>query len=193
MSAIPRDPLSFFGELQRQWGWILALGIVFILSGIVCIVADVSATFATMLFFGWLLLISGAAALIHAFTAGSWRGSLLYLLSALLRGFTGYLLVRYPEAGAVSLTLVLASFFVVGGLFRAIGAGMIHYPRWGWSAFSGIVSVVLGVMLLAQLPLSSVWFIGFAIGVDAVIEGASLIGFATAVHQLPLDSARAAA
>ena len=63
------------------------------------------------------------------------------------------MLVRYPEAGAVSLTLVLASFFVVGGLFRAIGAGMIQFPRWGWSAFSGIVSVVLGILLLAQLRL----------------------------------------
>jgi uncharacterized membrane protein HdeD (DUF308 family) len=95
------------------------------------------------------------------------------------------LLIRYPLAGAASLTLVLASFFVVGGVFRAIGAGMMKFPRWGWSVFSGIVSVVLGIMLLAQMPLSSIWFIGFAIGVDLFVDGASLVSFATAINTLP--------
>lgn len=189
MAVISRDPLSLIGELHRSWGWVLALGIVFVVLGAICIIGDVTATFATVLFFGWLLLISGIAALVHAFTAGTWRGSLLYLLSALLRGFTGYLLVRYPGAGALSLTLVLASFFVVGGTFRAIGSGMIQFPRWGWAAFSGVLSVVLGILLLVQLPASSVWFIGFAIGVDAIFEGAALIGFAMAIHQLPGASA----
>jgi uncharacterized membrane protein HdeD (DUF308 family) len=192
MSVIARDPFSFLGEIHRQWGWFLALGIVFVLTGALCVVADVTATFATVLFFGWLLLISGVAALIHAFTAGSWRGSLLCLLSAVLRGFTGYLLVRYPAAGAFSLTLLLASFFVVGGSFRALGAGMIKFPRWGWSVISGLLSVALGVMLLTQLPISSIWFIGFAIGIDAIVEGVALIGFASAMHHLPADTAHRA-
>ena len=189
MSAASRNPLATIGELHRSWGWILAIGIAFVLLGAICIVADMAATFATVLFFGWLLLISGIVALVHAFTAYSWQGSLLYLLSALLRGFTGYLLVRYPAAGALGLTLALASFFVVGGLFRAIGAGMLRFPRWGWSAFSGLLSFALGVMLLVQLPVWSLWFIGLAIGVDAVFDGVSLIGLASAIHSLPGPSA----
>ena len=172
-------------EIRRSWGWILALGILLMLLGVVCIVGDVTATFATVLAFGWLLLLSGVVALVHAFRTRTWSGFFLYLLSALLRGFTGYLLVRYPSAGAMSFTLILALFFIVGGLFRAIGAEMVKFPRWGWGVFSGIVSVVLGVMLLAQMPASSVWFIGFAIGVDMILDGASLVGFATAIHGLP--------
>ena len=184
-----RAPSDLLGEVHRSWGWILGLGVLFMLTGATCIAGAATATFATVLFFGWLLLISGIAALLHAFTAASWRGSLLYVLSALLRGFTGYLLVRYPTAGAESLTLLLASFFVVGGLFRAIGAGTIQFPRWGWSAVSGILSVALGIVLLMQLPVSSVWFLGFAIGVDLVFDGASLVGFAMAIHQVPGPSA----
>ncbi|MGD0468397.1 MAG: HdeD family acid-resistance protein [Terriglobales bacterium] len=172
-------------EIRSSWGWFLALGILFILLGAVCVIGNVSATFATVLVFGWMLLFSGIFALVHAFRTHSWQGFLLSLLSALFRGFTGYLLIRYPLAGAASLTLILASFFIVGGLFRAIGAGMLKFPRWGWSVFSGIVSLVLGIMLLAQMPVSSVWFIGFAIGVDLICDGASLIGLATAVHSLP--------
>jgi len=171
-------------EIRSSWGWFLALGIVFILLGAVCVIGDVSATFASVLVFGWMLMFSGIFGLVHAFRTLSWQGFFLSLLSALFRGFTGYLLVRYPLAGAASLTLILASFFIVGGLFRSIGAAMMKFPRWGWAVFSGIVSAALGVMLLAQMPLSSIWFIGFAIGVDLICDGASLIGFGTAIHQL---------
>lgn len=185
-SPFTRNPLTAgMEEIRRSWGWFLALGILLVLFGVVCIVGDVTATFATVLAFGWLLLLSGIAALVHAFRTRTWSGFFLTLLSALLRGFTGYLLIRYPSAGAMSFTLIVASFFIVGGLFRAIGAEMVRFPRWGWAAFSGIVSIALGVMLLAQMPASSVWFIGFALGVDMIVDGASLVGFATAIHGLP--------
>jgi len=177
--------IAGLNEIRRSWGWFLVLGILFMLCGAMCIVGDVTATFVTVLFFGWLLLFSGVVALIHAFGTRTWSGFFFYLLSALLRGFTGYLLIRYPGAGAAGLTLLLASFFVVGGLFRAIAAGMAQLPRWRWALFSGIVSVVLGIMLLVKMPISSIWFIGFAIGVDLILEGASLVGFATAIHSLP--------
>jgi uncharacterized membrane protein HdeD (DUF308 family) len=176
-------------EIRNSWAWFLVLGILLMLIGAVCIVGDVTATFATVLIFGWLLLFSGIVALVQAFRAMNWGGFFLFLLSALLRGFTGYLLIRYPLSGAASLTLILASFFVVGGTFRAIGAGVMKFPRWGWSVFSGLVSLVLGIMLIAQMPVSSVWFIGFAIGVDLIVDGASLIGFATAINTLPKSKA----
>jgi uncharacterized membrane protein HdeD (DUF308 family) len=51
--------------------------------------------------------------------------------------------------------------------------------------FSGIVSVALGIILLTQMPVSSLWFIGFAIGLDLILEGVSLVGFARAIHRLP--------
>src|SRR5271165_1937773 len=130
-------------EIRDSWGWFLALGILLMIVGAASIVFDVTATFATVLTFGWLLLFSGVVALIQAFRTMNWSGFFLYLLSALFRGFTGYLLIRSPLAVAASLTLILASFFIVGGLFRAIGAGMLKFPRWGWSVFSGIVSLVL--------------------------------------------------
>jgi uncharacterized membrane protein HdeD (DUF308 family) len=171
-------------EIRNSWGLFLGLGILLMLLGAICIIGDVTATFATVLIFGWLLLISGIVALVHAFGTRNWSGFFLNLLSALFRGFTGYLLIRYPLAGAASLTLILASFFVVSGTFRAIAAGMMKFPRWGWAVFSGVVSVALGVILLAQMPLSSIWFIGFAIGVDLICDGASLVGFGTAIHQI---------
>jgi uncharacterized membrane protein HdeD (DUF308 family) len=171
-------------EIRSSWDWFLALGIALMLLGAFCVVADVTVTFTTVVVFGWLLLFGGVVALVQAFCVQTWNGFFLFLLSALLRGFTGYLLIRYPLSGAVGLTLILASFFIVGGVFRTIGSAMLQFPRWGWSAFSGAVSTVLGIWLLVQLPVSSIWFIGFAIGVELIADGASLVGFATAIHSL---------
>ena len=177
--------LSEVTHLRNSWAWIMILGILLILAGVVCVAGDITATFATMIVFGWFLLFGGILTLVQAFRVHTWSGFLLYFLSALLRGFTGFFLISYPTAGALALTLIIASFFLVGGLFRAIGAAMMRFPQWGWSAFSGIVSVILGIMLLAELPVSSLWFIGFAVGIDLILEGASLVRFASALHRLP--------
>ena len=172
-------------KIHDSWGWFIALGIALIVLGGVCILGDVTATLATVLAFGWLLIVGALVALIQAFQVRTWSGFFLFLLSAVLRGFTGYLLVRYPIAGEYGLTLVLASLFIVGGVFRAIGAGALQFPQWGWAVFSGIVSVALGVMLLTQLPTSSLWFIGMAIGIDFIFDGGWFIALGAALRAVP--------
>jgi uncharacterized membrane protein HdeD (DUF308 family) len=172
-------------KIHDSWGWFIALGIALIVLGGVCILGDITATLVTVLAFGWLLIMGAVVALIQAFQVRTWSGFFLFFLSALLRGFTGYLLVRYPLAGEYGLTLLLASFFIVGGVFRAIGAGALKFPQWGWAVFSGIVSVALGVMLLTQLPLVSLWFIGLAVGIDLIFDGGWFIALGAALRGVP--------
>jgi uncharacterized membrane protein HdeD (DUF308 family) len=194
MSQLTYDPLATGVEkIRNSWGWFLVLGIALVVLGVCCIAFDVTATFASVLVFGWLLLISGVFQAVYAFRTGTWNGTLLNLLSALFRGFTGFLLIRYPLMGAEALTVVLASFFIVAGLFRAIASAMVKLPRWGWVVFSGAITAVLGFLLLAQMPISGIWFIGFAIGVDLICDGIATIGFAAAIHRLPKPAAFAAA
>jgi uncharacterized membrane protein HdeD (DUF308 family) len=194
MSDFTYNPLAAgIEKVRRSWGWFLALGILLVILGVVCIAFDVSATFATVYVFGWLLLIGGVIALVQSFTTGTWSGFFIFLLTALFRGFTGYLLVRYPVVGAESLTLILASFLIVSGIFRAVGSTVIKFPRWGWALTAGIIAALLGIMLLVQMPVSAVWFIGFALGVDLIVDGAAMVGFATAIHGLPKERAYTAA
>jgi uncharacterized membrane protein HdeD (DUF308 family) len=119
------------------------------------------------------------------FYAWNWGGFFVYLLNAIIRGVTGYLLIRHPDAGAAGVTMLLAALFIVGGLFRAAGASVIQFPRWGWTVFAGLVSVALCVYLLATWSTSSTFFVGIAIGIDLIFDGAPLIGFAGAIHSLP--------
>jgi uncharacterized membrane protein HdeD (DUF308 family) len=172
-------------EIRHSWGWFIALGIALAFLGAACILSSVTATLVTVLAFGWFLILGGILALIQAFRTRTWSGLFLFLLSALLRGITGYLLIRYPVAGEMSLTLILASFFIVGGTFRAIAAGALQFPQWGWAVISGIVSVALGAMLLMQMPVSSLWFIGLAIGIDFIFDGASFIALGLALRGFP--------
>jgi len=180
-------------KVHDSWGWFVVLGIALIALGVVCIMGDVTATWVTVLALGWLLVIGAAVALLQAFRAYDWSGFFLYFLTALLRGVAGYVLIRYPGSGEVGITILLASLFIVGGIFRTVGATSMRFPSWGWTAFSGIVSLIVGFMLIYQLPTASVWFIGFLVGVDFIFDGIALIALGTAVKQVPAgrDFARA--
>jgi len=172
-------------EIRRSWGWFLVLGMLLIILGVVCLGTAQTATTLSILMLGWILAISGVVWLINAFQGRSWGGFFLYLLNAIIRGVTGYLLIRHPDAGAAGVTMVLAALFIVGGLFRAAGASVIQFPRWGWTVVAGVVSVLLGIILLTNWPAVSTYFIGMAIGIDLMLDGAALVGFAVAIRSLP--------
>jgi len=179
-------------QVRKSWGWFFVFGILLVILGVLCVGKAQTATTFSILALGWVLAISGVLWLVNAIWALSWHGFFLYLLNALIRGVSGYLLIRHPDAEAAGVTMLLASLFIVGGLFRAAGAGVIQFPRWVWTVFAGLVSVVLGAYLLATWPTASTYFIGLAIGVDLILDGGALIGFAGAIHSLPKVQARTA-
>jgi uncharacterized membrane protein HdeD (DUF308 family) len=172
-------------QVRKSWGWFLVFGILLMILGGVCVGKAQTATTFSILALGWVLTISGVLWLVNAVWALSWQGFFLYLLNAIIRGVTGYLLIRHPDAGAAGVTMLLASLFIVGGLFRVAGASAIKFPRWVWTVFAGLISIVLGVYLLATWPTASTYFIGLAIGIDLIFDGAALTGFAGAIHSLP--------
>lgn len=184
--------LAGLEQVRKSWGWFLVLGVLLVILGAVCIGTAQTATTVAILVLGWVLAISGVVWLVGAFRSLSWGGFFLYLLNAIIRGVVGYLLICHPNAAAEGITLLLASLFIVGGLFRTSGATVIQFPRWGWTVFAGICSVVLGVLLLVQWPSASTFFVGLAIGIDLVLDGVALVGFAAAIHTLPKLSSRTA-
>jgi len=165
-------------------GWVIFAGIAMLVLGTAAVIYDVTATIASVVLFGWLLALAGIMQIVHAFQVRTWSGFFLYLLDGILRATVGTLLVLYPGSGALTLTLVLSFYFIVGGLFKTIGSTVLQFPSWGWSVASGLVSVVLGVMLAIQWPTSGTWFIGFAVGLDLILYGWALLMFAAAVKKL---------
>lgn len=179
-------------QVRKSWGWFLVFGILLMILGVVCVGKAQTATTFSILALGWVLAISGVVWLVNSFFAFNWQGFFVYLLNAIIRGVIGYLLIRHPNAGAEGFTMLLAALFIVGGLFRIVGANVIQFPRWGWTAFAGLVSVALGVFLLTSWPTASTYFIGLAIGIDLIFDGAALVGFAAAIRSLPKAEGRIA-
>jgi uncharacterized membrane protein HdeD (DUF308 family) len=185
MTSISNLFIAGMEEVRKAWGWFLVFGVLLVVLGLACVAKAQTATTFSILALGWILAFSGVVWLAGAFRAWGWGGFFLYLLNAIIRGVIGYLLIRHPEAGAAGVTMVLAALFIVGGLFRAAGAGVIQFPRWGWMVFAGAVSVALGVILLVNWPAASAYFIGMAIGIDLALDGGALVGFAAAIRSLP--------
>lgn len=175
MSDIAARAPQGLEKLRARSGWIVALGILLAFLGTIAIVADAAMTVVSVIVFAWLLVLAGAAQIVHAFSHRDWQGFLLDLLLGVLYVVTGALLLQSPVQGAETLTLLMAAFFLVSGLFRigaAIGAAL---PHRGWLVLSGVVNVVLGGLILAQWPASGLWVIGLFVGIDLLFGGWSLV------------------
>jgi uncharacterized membrane protein HdeD (DUF308 family) len=169
--------------LQKGWGWLLGLGILLSVLGLLLIAAPVLGTLAVDLLVGWFLIIGGVAQLVHAFMEKAWRGFLLELLSGMLYLVVGVLLVFYPVAGAQALTLFVAAFLTVEGLVRIVMALRVRPGHgWGWLLFGGIVTVILGILIWTQWPGSGLWVLGLLVGINLLFTGWSLTMMAIALR-----------
>jgi len=172
-------------EVRRHWGWVLALGILLFVLGLFATSAAVTTTLLTMLVIGAVLLVSGLFELASAIREARYGGFWMHLFTGILDLVCGALLMSYPGAGALTLTLILAIFFLVGGAMRALSALMINLPNGGWAVLSGIVDVILGILLLSHWPISGLWFLGLAVGIGLIFRGAWWAAFALAARKLP--------
>jgi uncharacterized membrane protein HdeD (DUF308 family) len=173
MASLVSDMSASVDQLRKQWGWFLALGIGLIVLGILAMMYTSRATIASVVGLGFILLVAGAVQTFAAFQARGAGHVILYLLLGALDIIVGVVLIESPAAGALAVTLVLAVYFMFSGVFRFVYSLWAQFPMYGWAALSGIVSVALGVLLLAQWPSSAFWFLGFAVGVNFILVGVS--------------------
>jgi uncharacterized membrane protein HdeD (DUF308 family) len=168
--------------MRRNWGWFLALGVLLIILGTIALGYAAVATVVWVLFFGWLLLIGGVMEVVSAFMARLWSGFFLQLLAGILEVVVGLLILVHPEAAAVGLTLLLAVFFIVGGVFHMVGALTLRFPNWGWSVLSGLVTLLLGILVWSKWPYDSLWFIGLCVAIYLIFHGWSWVILALAIR-----------
>jgi uncharacterized membrane protein HdeD (DUF308 family) len=169
--ASATDVVDAVRETRKEWGWYLALGIALIAIGIIAIIETYSATIASVALIGVLLVAGGVLQTVGAFFARGAGHVVLLLLVGVVDIVVGAMLIQYPGSGALTLTLLLSVAFVAGGLFRFFAANLLQFPHYGWAAFSGVLTFILGILLWTQWPFSAEWFIGFAVGVNFIVAG----------------------
>ena len=162
-------------DFQKNRGWFLALGILLLIVGTLAIIYDVTATLISVFFFGWLLIFVGAFEALQSFWQPKWSGLFLQLTVGILAVVVGFHFLTSPAAGALVLTFLMAVYFMVIGILRAVTALTMRFPSWGWVLFSGIVTFILGVLIKQQWPVSGLWIIGLFIGIDMIFRGWSYV------------------
>lgn len=177
-AAIQNLEVQFSHGLVQYWGWFLAFGIALLALGVAAVARAVTATVASMLFFGWLLVFAGAIEVVQAVAVGHWAGFFQHLFAAILFLVAGFILVFRPVISAEVLTLFMALFFLIGGLFQLVGSLWIGLPGWGWSAVDGVITFVLGLLVLAEWPASGLWVIGLFLGIDLILYALAWIAIA---------------
>jgi uncharacterized membrane protein HdeD (DUF308 family) len=169
--------------LDRHFGSVVALSVVLMLVGLAAVFSKLSATVASILFLGTLLVIGGVTQIVLAFSSRGFGGVAAHLIGGLLSLMTGVVLWRAPLLGAAAITLLVASWLIVSGVGQVLHAAIERFPHWGLAVASGIVGAVLGGLLFATFPGSGLWYIGLYVGLMFFAQGIALLGLALSVHR----------
>src|SRR5215475_3945787 len=171
--------------LRGNWSWFVLVGVVLLVLGTVALGAVMIASLAAAVAIGVLLLLGGAAEVVGAFWCRCWSGFFLELLSGVLSIVVGLLFLRAPGGALAALTLLVACFLMVGGIFKVVAAMAYRFAAWGWSLAGGIIDVILGVLIWQGWPASSLWVIGLFVGINLIFRGFNWIALGLALHSPP--------
>lgn len=163
-------------ETVRKYAlWYLVQGVLLAAAGILAIVYPVISSVAVIVLLGWLLIISGIIQAISLVGASQVPHFWLQLISVILAVLIGFLFLRDPEQGLLTITLLLIVFFMIEGMSKVVFALTIRpFPNWAWVLASGLVGIVLSVMLWASLPEVAVWLVGLLLGIELISVGAAM-------------------
>jgi uncharacterized membrane protein HdeD (DUF308 family) len=180
-----RTAPSITDTVREKWGWFLALGIVLVIGGMFAILAPVASTIATSLVVGIVLLAGGVMQVIHAFQTKTWGGFLWDLLIGVVQIVGGAAIYFDPFAGAIALTLVIASIFIVQGIMQVMLALKVRpHDGWIWLLISGVLSIGVALVLMLRFPVAGITAPGILVGISLLFAGWSYLIIALAAKRL---------
>ena len=170
-------PDQVAGEIRKNPGGLLFMGVLLLILGIVGIGMAGLLTVASIFYFGFLAAAGGVLLLIDAFKAEGWKSKFWEILIALLYLAAALVMINNPGASAVWFTFFIAAFLFASGNFRIFIGFQIRneVKSWRWTVFGGFASVVLAAMIFAQWPYSGLWVIGMFLAIEMIMQGTSMI------------------
>ncbi len=165
--------------------WLIRTGVVNVLFGIVCMLAATLTGVMVIVLIGAMVLASSVLQIIAGvqLKKGT-KGRGWSVFGGALGVIVGFYMVGKPLHGAAILTYVLAIFLMLDGVLRAAGALELR-PHDGWRVMlaAAVISILLGLLLLAGWPLSGAWAIGIFFGIHVALLGAARIAIGVAAKR----------
>jgi len=177
--------LNAIASIREHWGWFLALGIIFILGGIFAIAAPFVAGLTVTIIFSIVLVWLGIMQIIQAFGTKSWSGFIWGLVIGVILLVGGIATWVDPVVGALSLTLVVGAVFLAKGVIQILMAlQMRPQGGWGWMLTAGVLSVLVGLIVLVQWPVSTGYALGYLAGISLIFSGWSYVMLSLAAKRV---------
>lgn len=167
-----RPLLHELNELSHKWGWMIFLGIVFLIGGFVGLYNVGIATLASVLVLGYSFIVAGVVEIVASFNFKSWGRFILWVLLGIATIAAGALLIANPVLGAATLTLFLGFILIASGALRIVlSFSMPKDSPWVLVLVSGIISMLLGGTIVARWPVSSLYSLGIFLSIDLIFAG----------------------
>ena len=176
---------TWIEEAKKNTGLLIFLGVLTVILGFIAIGAPLITGVAVSIVVGALLFVAGIAQVVHAFKSGQWGTGVLGTLIGVLGIIAGLLMMFRPVTGLLTITLMLAIYFIVDGIFEIIASFKIKPDSgWGWVLFNGIIALLLGLMIWRQWPVSGAWAVGLLVGIHILFSGFSMIFLGTGAKKV---------
>jgi uncharacterized membrane protein HdeD (DUF308 family) len=172
------------GTVRAASTWSIVWGVLLIVLGMIAIASPMLAALAVNVVIAWLIVLAGVVHLILAFHSHG-AGSVIWkLLVGVAYIFFGAYLIMHPVVGVASLTLLLASLFLIEGVLDIVLYVKMRPLRGSsWILVDGIITLLLGLMIYMQWPSSSAWAIGIIVGVSLIVSGVTRVMLSLAVRK----------
>ncbi len=165
-------PALATAHFNRKWGWIVALGALFILGGVVALFNLFAATLVTIVYIAAAMVVAGGWQMITAFQIRPWGRAALLGVIGLLTLLAGVAAARFPFLAAASFTALIGALLIVCGVTKlALAYHLRHLARYELIAGAGGLSLLLGVLILAEWPVSGLYVLGLFLAVNLLTEG----------------------
>jgi uncharacterized membrane protein HdeD (DUF308 family) len=184
-SPVPNSLGEGLKALHAKWGWIVALGIIFMIAGVIALGSVVMATVSAIYVIGIMMIMAGVTEIATAFSVKDWGRFALWMLLGLLYVAAGVICFFRPFEAAAIVTLMLGIALMIGGVVRGFLAWSVREAGkpWGWVAVSALITLLLGIIIIAKWPYSSAYTLGIFLGIDLIFIGSSWLGIGLALKK----------
>ncbi len=170
-------------QVAGKWGWFVALGVGLLIAGGVASANLFLATLVSILYIAAMMLVGGVMQFGHAFTAQGWRRRLLLVAAGALYAFAGAVAFYDPIMASVGISLVVGVLLIAAGAVRIASAVQDRGQKgWGWIAASGLLTLIVGAIVVAAWPTIGIWLLGAMLTVDLIFQGWGFIAFGLAIR-----------
>ena len=167
---------------MKNWYSWLIIGIISILFGLIAILNPFAASITVEQLISWIFIVVGA---IQIYSAWKTQRFSWVMLSGVIGLLVGLMMLTNPLAALVSLTTMISILLLLIGVAKLLASWKLRAtPYFGFVMFSGLLSVLISIVIFANLPGAAATLLGLLLAIELISNGISLLAYSVIIKKL---------